>query len=121
ALDTTGHLMQSHQPYLQGLGATPAEKLLQLRNQTRPLVPGLRAATQTPPMRSGNRVVFISTDDGTGVIDTAFFTQAQHATGDILFSAPLLLSEGTTRRTGSRGLTVQAIRAWDMQNPATLP
>lgn len=121
AIDTTGHLMQSHAPYLAALGATTADQLLKLRNHTRVLVAGVRVATQTPPMRSGDRVVFISVDDGTGVVDTSFFAQAQHATGDILFSARLLLIEGTTRRTGTRGITLQAIRAWDMHDPAALP
>ncbi|MGO1941135.1 MAG: DNA polymerase III subunit alpha [Yaniella sp.] len=121
AIDTTGHLMQSHQPYLDALGATTADQLLKLRNHTRVLVAGVRVATQTPPMRSGDRVVFISVDDGTGVVDASFFAQAQHATGDMLFSTRLMLIEGTTRRTGTRGITLQAIRAWDMHDPASLP
>jgi len=121
AIDATGHLMQSHKPYLEALGTTPADELLKLRNHTRVMVAGVRVATQTPPMRSGDRVVFISLDDGTGVVDTSFFAQAQHATGDILFSARLLLIEGTTRRTGTRGITLQATRAWDMHDPASLP
>ena len=121
AIDATGHLMQSHKSYLDALGTTPADQLLKLRNHTRVMVAGVRVATQTPPMRSGNRVVFISLDDGTGVVDTSFFAQAQHATGDILFSARLLLIEGTTRRTGTRGITLQALRAWDMHDPAALP
>src|SRR5699024_11820534 len=111
ASDPTGQLMQSHQPYLGALGATTADQLLKLRNHPRVLVAGVRVATQTPPMRSGDRVVFISVDDGTGVIDASFFAQAQHATGDILFSTRLMLIEGTTRRTGTRGITLQAIRA----------
>ena len=121
AIDTTGHLMQSHKPYLQALGTIPADQLITLRNHTRVLVAGVRVATQTPPMRSGDRVVFISIDDGAGVIDTSFFAQAQHATGDILFSARMLLIEGTTRRTGARGITLQAILAWDMHDPTSLP
>lgn len=121
AIDTTGHLMQSHKPYLDALGATTADQLLNLRNHTHVLVAGVRVATQTPPMRSGDRVVFISVDDGTGVVDTSFFAQAQHATGDILFSSRLMLIEGTTRRTGTRGITLQAIRAWDMHDPTSLP
>src|SRR5690625_2921469 len=110
-----------HKPNHSVLGATTADQLQKLRNHTRVLVAGVRVATQTPPMRSGERVVFISIDDGTGVVDTSFFAQAQHATGDILFSSRLLLIEGTTRRTGTRGITVQATRAWDMHDPGTLP
>src|SRR5699024_2006951 len=121
AIDTTGHLMQSHQPYLDALGATTADQLLKLRNHTRVLVAGVRVATQTPPMRSGDRVFFIAGDYGTGVVDASFFAHTQHATGDILFSTRLMLIEGTTRRTGTRGVTLQAIRAWDMHDPASLP
>src|SRR5699024_3697387 len=98
AIDTTGHLMQSHAPYLAALGAPTADPFLKRRTDSRVPVVGVRVGTQTPPMRSGDRVVFISVDDGTGVVDTSMFAQAQHATGDILFSARLLLIEGTTRR-----------------------
>ena len=121
AMDITGHLMHSHEPYLQALGVTPAEQLLSLRSQTRVLIAGVRVATQTPPMRSGKRVVFISVDDGTGVVDTSFFTEAQHQSGEMLFSARLMLIEGTTRRTGTRAVSVQATRAWDLHQPHTLP
>lgn len=121
AMDTTGHLMRSHQPYLEALGVTAADDLLNLRSQSRVLVAGVRVATQTPPMRSGKRVVFISVDDGTGVIDTSFFTEAQHLSGEMLFSARLMLIEGTTRRTGTRAVSVQALRAWDLHRPQTLP
>src|SRR5699024_12097901 len=113
AIDTTGHLMQSHAPYLAALGATTADQLLKLRNHTLVLVAGVRVASQTPPIRAGYRVVFISVDDGTGVVDASFFAQAQHATGDILFSTRLMSIEGPTRRTGTRGITRQAIRAWE--------
>src|SRR5690625_8032896 len=109
--------MQSHKPYLEALGTTPADQLLTLRNHPRVMVAGVRVATQTPPMRSGERVVFISIADGTGVVDTSFFAQAQHATGATLFSARLLLIEATTRRTGRRGITLQALRPWDMPDP----
>ena len=81
----------------------------------------MRVATQTPPMRSGKRVVFLSVDDGTGCVDASFFTEAQHASGEMLFSARLLLIEGTVRRTGDRAVSVQAVRAWDLHRPETLP
>ncbi|MDI3330990.1 MAG: DNA polymerase III subunit alpha [Micrococcus sp.] len=121
AMDTTAHLMDSHRPYLDALGVTAAEDLLSLRSQSRVLVAGVRVATQTPPMRSGKRVVFISVDDGTGCVDASFFTEAQHETGEMLFSARLMLIEGTTRRTGPKAISLQAIRAWDLHRPETLP
>ena len=113
--------MDSHAPYLDALGVTRAKDLLGLRTQSRVLVAGVRVATQTPPMRSGKRVVFLSVDDGTGCVDASFFTEAQHASGEMLFSARLLLIEGTVRRTGDRAVSVQAVRAWDLHRPETLP
>jgi error-prone DNA polymerase len=113
--------MESHRPYLDALGVTAAEDLLGLRSQSRVLVAGVRVATQTPPMRSGKRVVFISVDDGTGCVDASFFTEAQHETGEMLFSARLMLIEGTTRRTGPKAISLQAIRAWDLHRPESLP
>ena len=36
-----------------------------------------------------------------------------------MFSSRLMLVEGTTRRTGPRAVSVQAVRAWDLQEPIT--
>ena len=119
AADISGHIMDAHASYLEAIGATPSNRLLELRSGTRVLVAGVRVATQTPPMRSGERVVFISLDDGHGCADISFFTQAQNDAGPIVFSSRLMLVEGTTRRTGPRAVSIQAIRAWDLQEPIT--
>ena len=75
---------------------------------------GVRVATQTPPMRGGRRVVFISIDDGTGCVDSVFFHEAQEQAGPLLFGTRLLLIRGTTRRTGPRGISISASMAWDL-------
>ncbi len=72
-------------------------------------------------MRSGRRVVFISLDDGSGAVDCTFFDEAQAASGEVLFAPTLLLVHGHTRRTGPRGIGIQAVRAWDLSRPETLP
>jgi error-prone DNA polymerase len=84
-------------------------------------VAGVRVATQTPPMRGGRRVVFISIDDGTGCIDSVFFHEAQEKAGMLLFGTRLLLIRGTTRRTGPRGISLSASMAWDLSRTETLP
>lgn len=114
AVDVSGHLMDSHRPLLDRLGVTTAEKLLGLRNGTEVLVAGVRIATQTPPMRGGRRVVFISIDDGTGCVDSVFFHEAQEQAGSLLFGTRLLLIRGTTRRTGPKGMSLSANMAWDL-------
>jgi error-prone DNA polymerase len=121
AVDVSTHLMDSHRPLLERLGVTTADKLLGLRNGTEVLVAGVRVATQTPPMRGGRRVVFISIDDGTGCIDSVFFHEAQENAGPLLFGTRLLLIRGTTRRTGPRGISLSASMAWDLACTETLP
>jgi error-prone DNA polymerase len=121
AVDVSSHLMESHRPTLDRLGVTTADKLLSLRNGTEVLVAGVRVATQTPPMRGGRRVVFISIDDGTGCIDSVFFHEAQENAGMLLFGTRLLLIRGTTRRTGPRGISISASMAWDLSRTETLP
>ncbi|HSU48509.1 MAG TPA: DNA polymerase III subunit alpha [Arthrobacter sp.] len=121
AIDVSTHLMDSHRPLLDRLGVTTADKILSLRNGTEVLVAGVRVATQTPPMRGGRRVVFISIDDGTGCVDSVFFHEAQESAGPLLFGTRLLLIRGTTRRTGPRGISLSASMAWDLSRTETLP
>ncbi|MFB0834431.1 DNA polymerase III subunit alpha [Arthrobacter halodurans] len=121
SLDVSGHLMESHAPMLDRLGVTRSADLLGLRNGSEVLVAGVRVATQTPPMRSGRRVVFISLDDGTGCVDCTFFHEAQRTSGPLLFGTRLMLVHGLTRRTGPRGISLQALQAWDLSDPAALP
>ncbi|WP_309079810.1 DNA polymerase III subunit alpha [Zhihengliuella sp.] len=121
SLDVSAHLMDSHAGTLRRLGTTTAADLLGLRNGSEVLVAGIRVATQTPPMRGGRRVVFISIDDGTGCVDCTFFHEAQQASAPFLFGTRLLLIHGITRRTGPRGISVQAVQAWDLADAASLP
>jgi error-prone DNA polymerase len=121
SLDASAHLMESHAPLLSRLHVTKARELLGLRNNSEVLVAGVRVATQTPPMRGGKRVVFISIDDGTGCVDATFFSEAQEKSGPLLFGTRLLLIRGLTRRTGPRGMSLQALEAWDLSAPRTLP
>ncbi|KAD3720606.1 DNA polymerase III subunit alpha [Arthrobacter yangruifuii] len=121
SVDVSAHLMESYAPLLRSLGVTPAEALVDLRNGTEVLVAGIRVATQTPPMRGGRRVVFISLDDGTGCIDCTFFHEAQEKSGPLLFGTELLLVRGLTRRTGPRGISLQALEAWNLADTDSLP
>lgn len=120
-LDVSEHLVESYNQALAHLPMTRAVELLNLRNGSEVLVAGVRVATQTPPMRGGKRVVFISVDDGTGCIDATFFDDVQQRTGPLLFNTRMLLIHGTTRRTGPRGISLQALNAWDLHQPETWP
>ncbi|TFC29432.1 hypothetical protein E3O53_13585 [Cryobacterium sp. TMT2-18-3] len=80
------HQMTRFYPLFKELGVTPASELMKLPGGTEVLVAGVRRATHTPPMRSGNRVVFLSLDDGTGpVFNVVFFHDAQAQIGAPVF------------------------------------
>jgi len=113
-LDVTKHILDPWRDVIDGLGVTPANQLLGLRNNSLVTVVGARVASQTPPMRSGQRVVFLSLDDGTGIADCTFFPDAQRQVGADLFRADLLAVQGHTRRTGDKGISILADMAWDL-------
>jgi error-prone DNA polymerase len=113
-VDVSAHLLDPWREYLGELGVTPAGELIHQRGNASVLVAGVRVASGTPPTKTGQRVAFVSLDDGTGVADVAFFHDAQMETGPQLFRAQLMLVEGVTRRTGELGVSVTATRAWDL-------
>jgi error-prone DNA polymerase len=114
-MDISRHQIDSFQQMLDDLGVVRAAELVGLRSNTEVLVAGVRVATQTPPMRSGKRVVFISLDDGSGCADATFFDEAQRRCSHLLFQNRLLLISGKTRRTGVRGVSILAENAWDLR------
>ena len=113
--DVTAHIIDPWRDYLNEVGVTPVDQLLTLRNNSSVLVAGVRVASGSPPTKTGQRVVFVSLDDGTGVADIAFFDDAQKHAGPNLFQTTLMLVQGHTRRTGLRGISVTADAAWDLR------
>ena len=115
-LDVSQHVIELYREMLDELGVVRSDELVGLRNKTDVLIAGVRVATQTPPMRSGKRVVFLSLDDGAGCADATFFDEAQQRCSHVLFNTRLLLVAGKTRRTGVRGVSVMAENAWDLKD-----
>ena len=76
---------------LDEMGVVRASELISLRSNTEVLIAGVRIATQSPPMRSGKRVVFISLDDGSGCADATFFDESQRRASQVLVQNKLLL------------------------------
>ena len=99
---------------LQALGVTRNVDLIRGRSGSTVLVGGVKVATQTPPIRSGRRVVFLTVDDGTGPADATFFEDVQGPYAATVFHSWLLLVRGVVRRTGARGLSLRATGAWEI-------
>ncbi len=113
-LDVSQHVVTTYDPFLDALGVTRSRDLLRRRSRSELLVAGVKVATQTPPIRSGRRVVFLTVDDGTGPVDATFFEDAQGPYASTVFSSWLLLVRGELRRTGRRGVSVRATGAWEL-------
>jgi error-prone DNA polymerase len=114
-IDMSRHLIEFYGEFLNSIGAVRSSDLLKQRSQSSVLVAGIKVAMQTPPVRSGKRVIFLTLDDGYGLSDSAFFTDVQSEYANVLYSTSLLLVRGVTRRTGARGISIRATGAWDLR------
>jgi error-prone DNA polymerase len=106
--------MDAYADFLDALGTTRSKDLLHRRSKAELLVAGVKVATQTPPIRSGRRVVFLTLDDGTGPVDATFFEDAQGPYAATVFGSWLLVVRGELRRTGRRGVSLRATGAWEL-------
>jgi error-prone DNA polymerase len=113
-LDASAHVIDFYTPMLDALGVTRSRDLLTARTTAVVWVAGVKVATQTPPIRSGRRVVFLTVDDATGPVDATFFEDAQGPYAATVFHSWLLLVRGQVRRTGPRGVSVRATGAWEL-------
>jgi error-prone DNA polymerase len=113
-LDASRHVVDTYADFLDALGAVRSVDLLRQRSRSEILVAGVKVATQTPPVRSGRRVVFLTLDDGTGPVDATFFEDAQGPYAATVFGSWLLVVRGEVRRTGHRGISLRATGAWPL-------
>ncbi|MGZ6787570.1 MAG: DNA polymerase III subunit alpha [Nocardioidaceae bacterium] len=113
-LDVSRHVVDFYDPFLDALGVTRSVDLLKRRSRSELLVAGVKVATQTPPIRSGRRVVFLTLDDGTGPVDATFFEDAQGPYAATVFHSWLLVVRGELRRTGRHGVSLRATGCWEL-------
>ncbi len=113
-MDVSAHIVSFYDDMLTQIGVIRSQGLMSCRSDSEVLVAGVKVATQTPPVRSGRRVVFLTLDDGTGPVDATFFEDAQGPYAATLFHSWLLLVRGRIRRTGPRGLSLRATGCWEL-------
>ncbi len=113
-LDASAHIIDFYAPMLHALGVTRSDQLLRGRSRSELWVAGVKVATQTPPVRSGRRVVFLTLDDSTGPVDATFFEDVQGPYAATVFHSWMLLVRGILRRTGPKGVSLRATGAWEL-------
>jgi error-prone DNA polymerase len=113
-LDASRHLVSFFEPLLADLGAVRSRDLHRRRGGERVIVAGVKVASQTPAIRSGQRIIFLTLDDATGPVDVTVFESVQPKVAKTVFSGFVLAVGGTLRRTGVRGASVIAEDVWDL-------
>jgi len=113
-LDLSQHLLTPYAHFLNELKVFKSSDLIKLRSNQEVLVVGVKVALQSPPIRSGKRVLFLTLDDGYGCNDLSFFEDTQQSYAHIIKSSNLIIAKGFIRRTGARGVSIRATGAWPL-------
>ncbi|MDQ4005123.1 MAG: OB-fold nucleic acid binding domain-containing protein, partial [Actinomycetota bacterium] len=115
-MDASRHLVSFYQPLLADLGVTRSVDLHRRRGDDWVMVAGVKVASQTPAVRSGQRIIFLTLDDATGPVDVTVFERVQPWCARPVFHGLVLAVWGRLRRTGARGggVSIIAERVWDL-------
>jgi error-prone DNA polymerase len=113
-VDGSRHLMTFFEGLLEDLGVVRSKDLWRERSDTWVMVAGVKVASQTPAVRSGQRIIFLTLDDATGPVDVTVFERAQPRCAKTVFHSFVLAVWGRLRRTGVRGVSIVAEEVWDV-------
>jgi error-prone DNA polymerase len=114
-MDATRHIVTFFEPLLADLGVTRARDLRTVRGGRRVMVAGVKVASQTPAIRSGQRIIFLTLDDATGPVEVTVFQSAQRPElVKTVFHSYAMAVWGQLRRTGVGGVGIIAEEVWDL-------
>ena len=113
-LDATRHIVSFYEPLLCDLGVTRSRDLRSARGGSKVIVAGVKVASQTPAIRSGQRIIFLTLDDATGPVEVTVFESVQPKVATTVFHGYALAVAGELRRTGVGGVSVVAEEVWDL-------
>ena len=113
-LDVSRHVVSFYDRLLDRIGVTRSAGLRAPRQGARVMVAGVKVASQTPAVRSGQRIIFLTLDDATGLVDVTVFESVQEHCAWTVFHSWLIVARGTLHKTGARGVSINCERAWDL-------
>ncbi|MEO8477944.1 MAG: DNA polymerase III subunit alpha, partial [Actinomycetota bacterium] len=113
-MDASRHIVSFFEPLLADLGVTRTKDLGALRGGTKVMVAGVKVASQTPAIRSGQRIIFLTLDDATGPLEVTVFESVQPKVAKTVFHGYALAVWGELRRTGVKGVSIIAEEVWDL-------
>lgn len=115
-----GHPLEALRPRLAAQGIVTAMDLRRIPSGRRVRITGILVIVHTPPTKSGKRVMFITMEDETGLIDVVAFPKAQAGFARDILTSEVLTVEGRLQRQGKDGLSIsiimeKVIRCWSGQ------
>ncbi len=97
-----GHPLEYLRPQLNAMGFLSKKDLETIPNNSIVKVAGALVMVHTPPTRSGKRVMFITIEDETGLIDLVAFEDVQKKWAREIFTSEILAVEGILKKEGKR-------------------
>lgn len=104
-----GHPLTGLRPRLAAHGVVTARDLRRIPSESRVRVTGIRVIVHTPPTRSGRRVMFITMEDETGLLDVVAFPKAQKDCARPILTSEVITVEGILQRQGKDGRSMSII------------
>lgn len=113
------HPLMPFRAALRRKGICSAKELSGKREGAVVKVAGMLVMIHTPPTRSGRRVMFITLEDETGLIDLVAFEDVQKRWARSLLRSELLAVEGLLKREGrsKRAISIVIRRVLDLRLP----
>lgn len=105
----TAHPLEGLRPLLAAQGIVTAKELRRIPSNSRVRVTGILVIVHTPPTRSGKRVMFITMEDETGLLDLVMFPKAQKDFAHAILTSEVVTVEGKLQRQGEKGQSISIV------------
>jgi len=102
------HPLAALRPDLRAERVVMAKDLRRIRSGSRVRVSGVLVIVHMPPTKSGKRVIFITIEDESGLMDLVVFEKAQQRYAQDILTSEVLTAEGRLQRQGN-GLAISII------------
>lgn len=109
SVSCSGHPLSVLRPALAARGVVTARDLRHIPSGRRVTVTGILVIVHTPPTPSGKRVMFITMEDETGLVDLVLFPRAQTHAARPIWTSEVVTVEGTLQRQGRKGFSISVI------------
>lgn len=77
---------------------------------------GLLIIVHTPPTKSGKRVMFLTMEDESGLMNIVVFPKAQKGFARTILTSQVLAVQGKLQRQGAKGISISIIMEKALQN-----